>query len=303
MQPIARRLLTRALALGPAVVTILALGEGSTGHLLVLSQVVLSLQLSFAVIPLILIVSDRRWMGQYVIGPLTSALSWVVAVVIVALNLMLGFQEIMAWLRSAGAWAWVLWVTVVPVAAGLIFLLGWVSVVPILERRRGGPTRVGDGVHGPLVVPEVRPAASPDRIAAALDFSTADGRVLSFAVTLARAAGRSAEVVLLHVVESGGARMFGDEHRGQEATSDQERLELYTTELTELGVAASYDLGFGETTAELAELVRRHRVDMVVMGSHGHGRVGDFVHGTSVERLRHRIDVPVLVVPTGPPAD
>jgi manganese transport protein len=287
-------------AIVPAVVTIVAFGERSTGDLLVLSQVVLSLQLSFAVIPLILVVSDRRWMGQYVIGRLTSALAWVVAVVIVVLNLMLGFQEIMAWLRSAGGWAWALWTTVVPVAAGLVALLAWVSVVPILERRRGVPTPAGHDVHGPLVMPEVRPPVNPDRIAAALDFSAAEGGVLSFAVTLARAAGRGAEVVLLHVVESGGARMFGDEHSDQEAQSDQERLELYTMELTELGVTASYDLGFGETTAELAELVRRHRADLVVMGSHGHGPVGDFVHGTSVERLRHRIDIPVLVVPSGP---
>jgi len=302
MRPIARRLLTRFVAIVPAVVTIVAFGEGSSGDLLVLSQVVLSLQLSFAVIPLILLVSDRRWMGQYVIGPFTTALSWLVAVVIVVLNLVLGFQEIVAWMRGAGDWAWVLWMTVVPVAAGLIGLLGWVSVVPILERRRGGTAPTGQDVHGPLVVAEVRPTASPNRIAAALDFSAADNRVLSFAVTLARAAGRGAEVVLLHVVESGGARLFGDEHRGQEARSDQQRLELYTTELTELGVKTSYDLGFGEATTELAEMVRRHRADLVVMGSHGHGRVGDFVHGTSVERLRHLIDIPVLVVPSGSPA-
>ena len=300
MRPMARRLLTRAVAIVPAVVTIVAFGERSSGDLLVLSQVVLSFQLSFAVIPLILLVSDRRWMGQYVIGTLTTACAWVVALVIVVLNLILGFQEVMAWLRGAGAWAWMLWVTVVPVAAGLLGLLVWVTVAPILERRRGEPTPATDDVHGPVVVPEVRPLASPDRIAAALDFSTADGGVLSYAVTLARAAGRGAEVVLLHVVESGGARLFGGEHSGQEAQSDQDRLELYTTELTELGVTTSYDLGFGETTAELAELVRRHRVDLVVMGSHGHGRIGDFVHGTSVERLRHRLDIPVLVVPSGP---
>ena len=302
MRPIARRLLTRAVAIVPAVVTIIAFGERSTGNLLVLSQVVLSLQLSFAVIPLILLVSDRRWMGQYVIKALTSALAWVVAVVIVALNLVLAFQEIAGWMHSAGDWAWVLWVTVVPAAAGLLGLLGWVTVVPILERRRGEPTPDSEGVHGPLAMPDVRSLASPNRIAVAVDFSIADGGVLSYAVTLARAAGRGAEVVLLHVVESGGARVFGDEHSGQEAQSDQDRLELYTTELTELGVTASYDLGFGETTAELAELVRRHRAELVVMGSHGHGRVGDFVHGTSVERLRHRLDIPVLVVPAGPSA-
>ncbi|HEX2643348.1 MAG TPA: Nramp family divalent metal transporter, partial [Thermoanaerobaculia bacterium] len=64
LRPLLRRLLTRAIAIVPAVLTIVFVGEQATGSLLVLSQVVLSLQLSFAVIPLIQIVSDRRWMGQ-----------------------------------------------------------------------------------------------------------------------------------------------------------------------------------------------------------------------------------------------
>jgi manganese transport protein len=291
-------------AIVPAVLTIVAFGERATGDLLVLSQVVLSLQLSFAVVPLVLIVSDRRWMGQYVIRPLTAATAWLVAAVIAGLNLMLAYQEIAGWLSAAGSWRWLLWLTVVPSAFGLAGLLVWVTVVPLLERRRGEPTPVSHDVHGPVQVPDVRPPASPERIAAAVDFSPADAGVLSFAVTLARGAGRGAQIILLHVVESGGARLLGEDHLGQETQADQDRLEMYTTELTELGVHATFDLGFGETSSELAELVMRHEADLVVMGSHGHGRVGDFVHGTSVERLRHRISVPVMVIPLkGPRSD
>jgi manganese transport protein len=102
---------------------------------------------------------------------------------------------------------------------------------------------------------------------------------------------------LLHVVESSGARLLGEDHHSYEAHADQERLERYSSELSELGVESSYDLGFGEAVSELAVLVRRHGIDLVVMGGHGHKGVGDFVHGTSVERLRHSISVPVLVVP------
>jgi manganese transport protein len=303
MRPIARRLLTRAVALVPAVITIAVFGERATGDLLVLSQVVLSLQLSFAVIPLIQVVSDRRWMGQYVIRPMTSVLAWVVAGIIVVLNLKLAADEITGWLQVGGAWAPLIWATVVPLFLGLAALLMYVTLIPILERRRGDPTPVSDGVHGPNVVPPVVPPRSPQRIVAAVDFSTADGAVLSHAVTAARAAGRGAEVILLHVVESGGARLLGAEHRDDEARRDQERLELYASELTEQGVACSYDLGFGETVTELVELVGRHRADLVVLGSHGHRGVADFVHGTSVERLRHRIGVPVLVVPAGDDSD
>lgn len=297
MNPFARRLLTRSVALVPAVVAIVLFGEGAAGELLVLSQVVLSLQLSFAVIPLILLVSDRRWMGQYVIRPLTAALAWVSAGIIVALNVKLATSEILGWLHGAGPWTPVLWATVVPASVGLAGLVVYVTAVPILERRRGDPTPVRDGVHGPAFVPAVIPPRSPHRIAAAVDFSRADGAVLSFAVTAARAAGRGAQVILLHVVEAGGARLMGSEHQGDEARRDQERLELYTSELIEQGISCRYDLGFGDTVSELVELIRRHDADLVVLGSHGHRAVADFVHGTSVERLRHRIEVPVLVVP------
>jgi manganese transport protein len=117
-------------------------------------------------------------------------------------------------------------------------------------------------------------------------------------VTLARSSGRDASVLLLHVVESGAARLMGDEMQDNEARADQQRLELYRNELGELGVDASYDLGFGDPADALAALVSGHKPDLLVLGSHGHRGVGDFVHGTTVERLRHRIRVPVLVVPT-----
>jgi len=90
VRPVVRRLITRGLALIPAVATILLAGEGASGRLLILSQVVLSLQLSFAAIPLVHLVSDRRWMGQYRVRPLAQASAWLVAGIIAALNLRRG---------------------------------------------------------------------------------------------------------------------------------------------------------------------------------------------------------------------
>ena len=132
----------------------------------------------------------------------------------------------------------------------------------------------------------------------AVDFSKADGKVLSQAVSLARAGGWGARARLLHVVESGGARLMGEELADSEARADQARLELYVAELAEHGIEADYDLGFGEPPAELARMVESYGPDLVVLGSHGHAGVSDIVHGTTVERLRHHVHVPVLVVPT-----
>ncbi len=298
LRPVVRRLLTRSLAIIPAVITIVWYGERATGNLLVLSQVVLSLQLSFAVIPLIHLVSDPRWMGQYTIRPVLQAVSWLTAGTIAALNLKLSYDAIAGAMSGAGSRSWLLWVTAVPAAAGLVALLGYVTVVPWLERRRGAPTPAIASVHGPTAMPAVVPPAVARRIAVAIDFPGADTAVLSHAVTLARAAGRGATVLLLHVVESGGARMMGDEMQDNEARGDQQRLELYRNELAELGVDASYDLGFGNPADQLVALIVAHKPDLVVLGSHGHRGVGDFVHGTTVERLRHRVRVPIMVVPS-----
>ncbi|HEX4494659.1 MAG TPA: Nramp family divalent metal transporter [Thermoanaerobaculia bacterium] len=299
LRPLVRRLLTRALAIIPAVLTIVFFGERATGNLLLLSQVVLSLQLSFAVIPLIQIASDRRWMGQYVVNKWMQAAGWLVALVIAVLNLKLVYDGIVDWLTGSGRYAWMLGLVTLPVVLGLVWLLGYVIVKPILERRRNEPVVALAGVHGPTAIPEIVPPRSPRLIAAALDFSWADKVVVSYAVTLARAAGRGAKVMLFHVVESGGALVMGGDSRDREAEADQERLKLYAAELTELGVEAEYDLGFGDPPEELAKLVEQHKPDLIVLGSHGHRGLGDMVHGTSVERLRHKVKVPVMVIPAG----
>jgi manganese transport protein len=96
-----RRLVTRLLALIPALITIVWFGENSTGGLLVLSQVVLSLQLSFAVIPLIIFTSDRQRMGAFVNPRWLTGLSWVVGISIAALNAWLLLQIFSTFVKGA----------------------------------------------------------------------------------------------------------------------------------------------------------------------------------------------------------
>ena len=88
----ARRLLTRGLAIIPVVIVTILYGESGTARLLVFSQVILSMQLPFAVIPLVRFVTDRRKMGNFVVSRSVAALAWIVAGIIVALNLKLLFD-------------------------------------------------------------------------------------------------------------------------------------------------------------------------------------------------------------------
>jgi manganese transport protein len=96
LPPWARRLTTRALAIVPVVVATALYGESGTGRLLILSQVILSMQLPFAVIPLVWFVSDRKKMGRFAISRTVAALSWCVAGIIVVLNLKLLLDAVTA---------------------------------------------------------------------------------------------------------------------------------------------------------------------------------------------------------------
>ncbi|UIE40145.1 Nramp family divalent metal transporter [Leptodesmis sichuanensis] len=93
-----RRLSTRLTAIVPAIIVILIFGEQSTGNLLVLSQVILSMQLSFAVVPLVMFTSDRRVMGDFVNPFWLKVFAWAVAMIIVGLNLWLLVQTFLSWL-------------------------------------------------------------------------------------------------------------------------------------------------------------------------------------------------------------
>jgi manganese transport protein len=99
LPPWLRRLLTRLIAVVPALIAIVFFGEQSTGQLLLFSQVILSLQLSFAVIPLIMFTSNRRLMGEFVNPRWLKIVAWAVAVIIVSLNIWLLVQTVLGWLQ------------------------------------------------------------------------------------------------------------------------------------------------------------------------------------------------------------
>ena len=102
LRPWMRRLITRLIAIVPAIVCTVLYGESGAARLLILSQVVLSLQLSFAVIPLVIFTSDRKKMGRFVSPPWLRNLAWITAGIIVLLNAkyLMDFSGLTGWLTS-----------------------------------------------------------------------------------------------------------------------------------------------------------------------------------------------------------
>lgn len=308
VQPWLRRMISRGLAIIPAVLVIVIQGEKAVDALLVLSQVVLSMQLAFAVIPLITFTSDRRRMGEFTNAPWVIGLSLVVAAIIVTLNAKLVIDTVGGWIaQTQGAW-WV-WATAVPLAAGLGIMLLFIVFAPLLERawphlwkRRGldaGVQAVGSGGSAVAVAPGTAPlelqTAGYHKVAVALELGAADESVL--AALNGSVFHPEAELILIHVVESAASRYLGPDALDAESRSDAESLAVIARSFEQRGVRARVRLGNGEPTREIARIVGEEKADLIITGSHGHSGLADVVYGNTVSGVRHLVRCPVLTVP------
>jgi len=292
--PWLRRLITRLIAIIPAYLVILYYGEGETGALLIFSQVILSLQLGFAIIPLIHLVSDKKNMGEFAIGTWTKIGSWLIAFVIVALNVQLVIQEINGWLMNAGANKWILEITVVPVAWASGILLLYITIKPLIIRQK--PVRlVPHDINKTLSLVDQK---QYQKIAIAIDFTTTDNVAISNALAQG---GKHASYCLIHIVETAGAQLMGSEIEDFESMSDSKNLEGYAEQLRSKGYAAETSIGYGNPKKKIPELVQEFESNLLVMGVHGHKLIKDLIFGTTVSAVRHKVKVPLLIVKSDEP--
>jgi manganese transport protein len=301
IRPWLRRMISRGLAIIPAVAFIVARGDGAVDGLLVLSQVVLSLQLSFAVVPLVSFTSDRRRMGEFANSGVVVVMAWVCAALIAGLNVMLVAQQTGDFLHAPGTPGWLLPLAVAGIAAFGI-LLAYLALAPWIERIapalvRPAPERVPArlAVARPAPAPPpALPAGGPRRVAVALELGAADPAVIEHVRGMPLA--RDAELVLMHVVESAAGRYLGPETGDAEAREDIATLESLADEFRALGRATSVRLGFGSVKPELARLVGEVDADLLITGAHGHRLLGDLVFGSTTSGLRHLVRCPVLTI-------
>jgi manganese transport protein len=290
IQPWVRRIITRLIAIVPAVIVITIFGEGVTGKLLILSQVILSLQLGFAIIPLIHFVSDKSKMKGFHIGRTTEVASWVVASVIVALNGKLVWDEITGWLESSEN-PIVLWLTVVPLAIIFLILLLYIVFKPFVMK-----SKIAIQNHSPhnlkLSFSTAESYTKKD-IAVSVDFSSADEIALNSAFALG---GAEANYTLIHIVETVGALIYGEHIEDHETLVDEKLLEEYKAILSAKGFKVSIQLGFGKPNKVIPEIINQGNFDVLVMGTHGHSGFKDLLFGTTVDKLRHKISIPLFIV-------
>lgn len=288
IQPWLRRLITRLLAIIPAFFTILHYGDDALGGLLVLSQVVLSLQLGFAVIPLIHFNSDKNLMKDFAIKTWVKVLAWASALTIIALNVKLVIEEISGWANDANNW-WI-YVIVVPALIFIVFLLLYVFFHPLIEKKNRERQMVPHG--NALDIGKIE-KISYNRIGIAVDFSKNDGNTIRHALIQG---GKEAHYYLIHVVETAAARYHGQEVMDHETESDAKNLEKYRVNLEDLGFDSTPFIGFGSTAKAIADISNKNELELLVMGAHGHKGLKDLIFGTTVNSVRHKVNIPVLII-------
>ena len=290
IQPWVRRIITRLIAIVPAVIIILVFGESVTGKMLILSQVILSLQLGFAIIPLIHFVSDKEKMKGFEISLTTKIVSWIVATIIVSLNAKLVFNEIQSWLQTSEN-PLIIWFTVVPLAVAFLILLLYIVFRPFITKAKHNIEN--HSPHNFQLNFSKSATYNKKHIAISVDFSDADEIAINSAFELG---GMEANYTLIHVVETIGAILYGENIKDHETSIDKKLLLNYKELLTKKGFKIDTKLGFGKPNKTIPKIINEGNFDILVMGTHGHTGFKDILFGTTVDKLRHKISIPLFIV-------
>ncbi len=234
IKPWLRRLITRLMAIVPAVAVILLVGEKGVYQLLILSQVILSLQLSFAVVPLVRFTSSKRKMGPFVNPWWVQALAWLVTAIIVSLNGKLVYEEIVGWLEAAGPWSWLVDLVVIPISLGLSALLAWITF-----RREKSVSEAAEVSAEEVATAAAKQERRFKRIGVALEAKPSDADMLAEAVSLAKS--HHAELLLMHIVDGVGGTWYGPQTGDAESRDDEIYLKTLVHRLR--GIAAARRAG------------------------------------------------------------
>jgi manganese transport protein len=288
INPWIRRLLTRIIAIIPAVIVILINGEKNIDSLLILSQVILSLQLGFAIIPLIHFTSDKKTMGVFAIKPVTKVLAWLITSILVYLNIQMVFGQTSDFFTSPGNLIWK--IVIIVAGIGFLSLLIIALLYPLLQKNKSDKPVQLHAAPGAILQIDI-PVYK--KIAVALEFGEHDNKLLAAALGQAN---KETSFVLIHIVESASAKILGTESDDLETRKDNEQLNFYIKQLQLKGFASEGRLGFRNRAKEIVTIVKETNADMLVIGAHGHSGIKDWIYGETINTVRHELKIPVFIV-------
>ena len=134
------------------------------------------------------------------------------------------------------------------------------------------------------------------RILVAVENSPADRTILDHVEQLARLTG--SRLLLVHVADGWVARNFRELNlrESEEMTDDRAYLGRLRDDLTSRGLSVETSLGMGDPATEICRIAEAEHVDLIAMATHGHRGVSDVLHGQTVDHVRHKVRLPVLLL-------
>lgn len=243
IRPWLRRLITRIIAIIPAVITIYYTGENGVDTLLILSQVILSLQLPFALVPLLHITSDKKKMKRFASSMKIKVMAWISAGIIILLNLKLVYGVVIEGLVKGGVAGYFVKTMLIPGTVVLIPMLIWMICEPFLRDRQ--IEMIKELLLPKMRLPEYKEYQPLRNIGVALEAHdiVRDEQILAGVIPLIHSL--HAKIVLMHVVESAAGRLIGASANDSEMIEDTMYLEKIADKLKNVGIHSKIRIGAG----------------------------------------------------------
>ena len=212
--------------------------------------------------------------------------SWVVAVVITVLNLKLVYDAALDGFQNNASL-----IVKMLILTGIIMLLVMLYITTMYPLKANRKYKEG-AIHDVFDFNSVEAASNFKRIALAVDYSAFDKEILSLALSYA---SNEISYLLIHITESASTTMMLNEAEDSETIIDESILSSYVTFFESKDLKASQHLGLHNRAKEIARICKEEDADLLIVGSHGHKGLGDFIFGETVNKVRHLVDIPVLI--------
>ena len=300
IRPWLRRIITRMLAIIPTIIVIKISGDNSVDALLVLSQVILSLQLPFALVPLLHFTSSKIKMKEFASVQIVRILAWLSAGFIIVLNLKLVYDFSIDNILKPGITGIMFKFIVIPIMVFLILLLVWITFEPFLKKKR--LERFEEiFIKKPLAYVRKIPATINRkelimRVGIALEGKPErDEQIIKGAKLFLKKP--QVEIFLIHCVETVTGRFIGNLVADQKSQEMREYIDGFAEKLNKDDFVAHTIICGGEPENEIAKTCKKENLELIIVGSHGHKMVKDIIYGATVDELRHKVRIPVLAIP------
>jgi manganese transport protein len=294
MQPWLRRLTTRLIAIVPTLIVIKVSGDHAIDSLLILSQVILSLQLPFAIIPLLHFTSNRKKMGEFASKMWVMVLAWTAASLITILNLKYIYELIIESIPLSNTQGMLVKYLLMPVSAFLLPLLLWMLVEPIFSKAR--ITTIVQRATAGFANGVIKSTTGHKKVGVALEGKRdKDEQIYSGSLDMIKS--MNAEVFLINIVQSVTGRFMGELVADKDAFEMNEYLNSFAEKYKLEGIPTQIIIGGGEPKEEIIKIVKKENLELLIAGSHGHKFISDIIYGSTIDGVRHGVQLPVLAIP------